>query len=486
MTLPERRPGSTRSRPPRAAHPPAARQLGPRRPRRRRRRGCDRPRPATAGARRRRPPRSQRRRARRASGRSGSRPPPGRRRGRAAPGRQRVEQRRPRRAARRPGGPAAGRGRDRPPRAHSGSSSWRTRLRTNAGSSLLASHTGVRPAAAHSAWVSLRRSPSSGCRGPGAMPASPSAPGAAQQVHRIVSAWSSMVCPVATSGGQHGEAGRPGPGLEVGPGCARRHGGSRSAAPNRCRRAAAPRRPRPPEPARRPWSTWIAVTSHPAAVARTSRASESAPPDTAQASGRARRAGRCTGSAGRGRAAEGRVGASLSHRPGPPRPPGRGSPRAWAATRGPPRPGPAAAGPPAASTDSTKRSPSAYWRILASRPSSFDISLASPRAWVRRSCSTWEKCAAPGTSRGARPVHGHVAVALEQAHHPRDLRQREPLLGRGQHADHAAVVGRVAPGPQLGGGPAHHLGQPGRVARERPEQLGRPGRRSGRAARARR
>ena len=75
------------------------------------------------------------------------------------------------------------------------------RLRTNAGSSLLSSHTGCRPAAAHSAWVSWRRSPRIGCRGPGSMPASPSAPAPRSRFTRIVSAWSSMVCPVATSAG---------------------------------------------------------------------------------------------------------------------------------------------------------------------------------------------------------------------------------------------------------------------------------------------
>ena len=36
--------------------------------------------------------------------------------------------------------------------------------------------------------------------------------------------------------------------------------------------------------ARRPWSTWTAVTTHPASVARASKASESAPPETAQLS----------------------------------------------------------------------------------------------------------------------------------------------------------------------------------------------------------
>ena len=58
--------------------------------------------------------------------------------------------------------------------------------------------------------------PSSGCAGPGGMAATPSRPARGSRLSRTVSAWSSMVCPVATDGGQHGEPGRPGPGLEVG------------------------------------------------------------------------------------------------------------------------------------------------------------------------------------------------------------------------------------------------------------------------------
>ena len=343
--------------------------------------------------------RSQRRRARRASGRGAPRHRPGVGRVGQRVGAPATRAAPPRRAARRPGGPAAAPGRGPATSAHSGSSSWRTRLRTKAGSSLLASHTGARPAAAHTAWVSVRRRPSSGCRGPGSMPARPSAPAPRSRLTRIVSAWSSMVCPVATPAGSTAKRAARARASRLGPGATDDRGGL-EARPEA--RRPPPPRPRPPRPSpgRRPWSTWMAVTSHPAAAASTRRASESAPPETAQASGGARRregaAGQQVGDEGGG---TGRAAPCRSrHRPGPPRRPGSRISSRVGSHSGPSQTRASSAGPPAASTDSTKRSPSAYWRILASRPSSFDISLVSPRAWVRRSWSTWEKCAAPGTS----------------------------------------------------------------------------------------
>src|SRR5207244_432983 len=54
----------------------------------------------------------------------------------------------------------------------------------------------------------------------------------------------------------------------------------RKPAPNRAA-AAARTAASATEPARRPWSTWAAVTRQPAATARTSSASESGPPETA-------------------------------------------------------------------------------------------------------------------------------------------------------------------------------------------------------------
>ena len=46
---------------------------------------------------------------------------------------------------------------------------------------------------------------------------------------------------------------------------------------------------------------------------------------------------------------------------------------------------------------------------------------------------------------GAGPVHGHVAVALQQAHQARDPLEREALLGRGQDRGEAAVVNGLRP-----------------------------------------
>ena len=245
----------------------------------------------------------------------------------------------PRRAARRPAGPAAGPDRAPRSRAHRGSSSWRTRLRTNAGSSLLSSHTGARPAAAQTAWVSLRRRASSGCRVPGSMPASPSAPAPRRRFTRIVSAWSSMVCPVATSAGSTREARRPGAGLEI---RSRRH------------RQPMAGEARPEARGRRRHHLRLCGGTGPQAVVHMDRGDVAARrrrrgrggrgsrhPPTPRRPARLPPAGTCTGSGGRETRVVGRGAALLSHRLGPPRPPGRGSPPAWAATRAPPTPGPA-------------------------------------------------------------------------------------------------------------------------------------------------
>ena len=462
MTLPERRPGSTRSRPPSGA--PAVRPpVRSRRSRRRRPPGCDRPRPTTVvlavaglaqpapqGAARQRavarapPPRVS------GSGRSGS------------PGSSAVP---PRRAARRPGGPAT-----------DGIATGHLRAQrqelvadpvADEGRVVVALVTGRREAGRGAQGVGLAPAqPEDRVPGPGAMPASPSAPAPRNRFTRIVSAWSSMVCPVATSAGSTAKRAGAGLGLEVGPGG---DGDTMALEP----RAEPLRRRRttsasPAEPARKPWSTWIAVTSHPAPAASTRRASESAPPETAQASG-APGGGKVHRLRRSGMAAEGRAGPSSATGPSHP---GRrvadllegGQPVGALPDPGQQR------GPPAASTDSTKRSPSAYWRILASRPSSFDISLVSPFAWVRRSCSTWEKCAAPGTS-AAPPGPWSRRRALRAG-------SSSPRSSTARAAARAwpACRSRRRPGsdcarPAARWRRAAQLGQPRRVTRERPEQL---------------
>ena len=105
------------------------------------------------------------------------------------------------------------------------------------------------------------------------------------------------------------------------------------------------------------------------------------------------RGGRCSGSGGRRQRFDRYVSVSvqspaLSAESSGPRPPsstGPGHPQRRVAELlerreplGPlPHPG-LSSGPPDSSTDSTKCSPSAYWRILASSPSNFDMSLVRP------------------------------------------------------------------------------------------------------------
>ena len=125
-------------------------------------------------------------------------------------------------------------------------------------------------------------------------------PGAAHQVeqHRL----GLVVGGVAEQrvGGEHGVAGGPGPGLEV---RARLDvtRSARNAAPKPSAAVAHHLGLSAAEPARRPWSTWTAVTSHPAATASTSSASESAPPDTAHVTAVPGRRERAAGAAARWR-----------------------------------------------------------------------------------------------------------------------------------------------------------------------------------------
>ena len=94
-----------------------------------------------------------------------------------------------------------------------------------------------------------RSRPGAGRGGDGAparMPARPSRPAPRRRLSRTVSAWSSAVWPVRTSGGQHRVAGGPGPGLEVGAG----RDVDRLGPEGGAERAAASRRRRPRRPSR--------------------------------------------------------------------------------------------------------------------------------------------------------------------------------------------------------------------------------------------
>ena len=164
--------------------------------------------------------------------------------------------------------------------ASSGSTSWRTRLRKNRGSSFIGSWAGVSARAAHSARVSDLRRASSGRLSGSPIPAAPGTPDPRRRFMSTVSAWSSAVWPVSTPGGSTS--------LRASRALASRFGPSATGASTRC--AAAPssaavrttRAASPADSGRRPWSTCQAVTASPASTASTNRASESGPPDTAQ------------------------------------------------------------------------------------------------------------------------------------------------------------------------------------------------------------
>ena len=296
-----------------------------------------------------------------------------------------------------------------------GSTSWRTRVAAEPGSSLVGSCSGVRRSASQRAAVSARRRPSSGRRWPLPDAGQARAARAPQQVQHHGLGQVVAGVPGEHVGGQRAVPGGPGPGLQVRP-RQHRHPLGPEAGAVALRRPPRPGRPRPPEPGRRPWSTWMAVTSQPAAVARTSRASESAPPDTAQVTGGARFGERAASEAGPPReAAPADAQAAASGRSGPARCPVRGSRPGWAACAGPPTPG---RGPRAA--DLLDRGDELLALLVlvsfASRPIRRWISLARPLACWRR----WRRTRPNRVGRGdlvrPGPVHGHVAVALEQAH----------------------------------------------------------------------
>ncbi len=167
--------------------------------------------------------------------------------------------------------------------AHNGSSSWRTRFLRWRGSSLVGSSTQRRPASSHTARVSDLLSASSGCSWPGLIPARPSGPAPRSRLHRTVSAWSSIVWPVATPEGSDAKRAARARASRFGPGVTWTRT-PRNDAPNDAE-AAATRSASPAEPTRSPWSTWTTVTRQPASVERTSRARESGPPETAQVRG---------------------------------------------------------------------------------------------------------------------------------------------------------------------------------------------------------
>src|SRR5207248_4071890 len=115
---------------------------------------------------------------------------------------------------------------------------------------------------------------------PGPMPPRPSSPAPRSRFNSTVSAWSSAVWPVRTSGGSTAKRAWRARASRLGPASTGARS-DRNPAPERGAASAAVAGSSA-DCARRAWSTCTAVTWHPAAHASTRRASESAPPETAQ------------------------------------------------------------------------------------------------------------------------------------------------------------------------------------------------------------
>ena len=459
-------------------HRPAARHLGrpagssgpPRAPGRRRRAGAGRDRHRSAS-----PGRSRAHRLRA--------PRPGRRPPRDRPARPPPRGcRRPRRA-RRPGGPGRARRRVRRSPSTAGAARGGPGCGRSGGRRWTGRGPGPDPGAAHRATVSDRRSPSRGCLGPARMAARPSTPAPRSRLASTVSAWSSAVCPVAASGPRTAWRAARARASRLGP-SAHRHplGTERGTEPpgRRGHHAGLGRRPGPqavvdvhrghPAPGGdgQDQQAQRVGTARDTAHQGGPGVRECAPVEQGPDQGPA--AGRSAGQGGRGtdtRDPFRRI-ADLSQRGQPLRTP----------------PGPVeqlgAARP---STAAMNRSPSSYWRSLASMPMSCWSRRAGPRTCLRRRRSTSENLAALGDGRGPGPVHGHVAMPLEQAHQRLDPVQPLELLGGGHQAEGAVVAERIAPGPDLarssGAGPRRTA--TGRVRANRSPP--RPERRSSRASR---
>ena len=313
----------------------------------------------------------------------------------------------------------------------SGSTSWRTRLR---GGTRVVVRSGRRPARAraraHSARVSARRSAEqrahdvAAARGHAREPARPLP---RSRLSSTVSAWSSAVWPTSTTVGaeldargvERGVARVARAGLEVRPGRDVDPHASRSRRRARRARVAHDARPRRRSPGRRPWSTCTATGSSPASAAsdeqrervgaagardddRRDEAVEVDAPSARQGCDDGPTAAAAAGARGRrrrGRATSTGAGARR----------GRAGTRGRATRRRARGPGPR-------STASMNASPTSYWRIFDSSPSSFCSERGRRRVLCRRAWSTRAMRACPATCSRAEPVHHHVAVALEQRH----------------------------------------------------------------------
>ena len=337
------------------------------------------------------------------------------------------------------------------------------------------------PSASQSARVSARRSPSSGrttCRVPRRHAREPGRGRAAQQVEQhglglVVGgvadehdvgararrrARSSAA--YRASRAARLEVARPGstsPTARTEPGAELRR--------DRARRASASRA----LPGRRPWSTCTATGASPASAASASSATESAPPEHATTTGAvdarhvARRTARAT-VRGRPPRRGGRVTSAPSTRAS--QSAGRASSSRVGRHSGPRHAASIARGPASRSTAATNASPTSYWRIFDSSPTSFCRNAAMPALW-RRACSTRAMRACPATcsrpswfiTRLPWPSSSDISACT--------LAERAALLVAGEQRDEAAVVERVAAAAQLVGRARERLHEPPRIGVDR-------------------
>ena len=287
-------------------------------------------------------------------------------------------------------------------RTSSGSTSWRTATRRNARivrssgrraparPERVAQRARSRPGAAPSSGRATVPRPRGHAREPGRRGCPRS------RLSSTVSAWSSAVWPTSTHVGARRSTARRSSAsyarvararLEVAARLDAHRRAPRNPAPSARRRARDRRRPRASLPARRPWSTCTATGASPASRASASNASESAPPEHATTTG-AVDARRTSKRAAPRHGASGVHGAGGGRRQAPSTRPsqsaGRAARRASAATRARATRRRSRAGPASRSTAATNASPTSYWRIFDSRPTSLCSTAVMPVALAAR------------------------------------------------------------------------------------------------------
>ena len=410
-------------------------------------------------------PRSHRRVARRARGAGAARQRLGV--GRVDPRRQLVEQVGLVGQERRPGGPARARGRARRWRWPGGAARGGRGCARSGGRRWTGRCTGSRPERLRTG----RGSRTGGCRAAGWAGPGPHArqPVEARPPQEVDEDRLGLVVHGVAGGralGQGGRGGRRGPGLRDWGRRRRPPARRRKPAPSRAA-AAATTSASAAEPGRSPWSTWTAVTAQPAATASASRASESGPPDTAQTRA-CRGAGTCS--------APSSASMTVASRGPAPRPRRRPSACGEAGRSDARHPGLGVAdlvhggkhlrplphpvqqlGPARRLHGADEPLPRLVLAHLRLEP---DELLEQAR---RQAGPPAPLAQHPGEHRGvgdgvgAGPVHGDVAVSLEQAHHGLDPADHLELLGRRHQARASRPPrggsARPAPRPRPGAAP---------------------------------